>query len=439
MPRSLRSQWRSSRRQLDDLTISSEAEPSAREAAGIPAAVELLAYRMLSKEGRARFLRTIDRMADTRTPRGESSPPDWIEPALEEESRPLAGGGRDVADAARDVIELEDSATDASPMSGHVVARLFQDGQEPREVPLSDLPQLVSEDPNFVWVDVSDYSQRDLAEIAGILSLNRAGVRAALSGWQRPRLDAYRSGFFVSVTVPHPDSQRRTVLAGQLNLFVGRNYLVSVHKLVLPFHDRVLARVSHNPEIYELDSAYMLYTILDQLLEYYETLTEHVEFEVELMEDRALSDTSDGFLDDLLHFKRYAFSITQLAAQHRKVFEAFLRPDFPFVSGEDLQAYFRDLTERYARLSDSLSAAKESVTGAFNIYVSHVSHRTNQIIKTLTMVSVLLLPATVILGLFSTNVRGLPIYHSYDYAVVIALILLVNAMSVFVMRRKKWL
>jgi Mg2+ and Co2+ transporter CorA len=88
--------------------------------------------------------------------------------------------------------------------------------------------------------------------------------------------------------------------ARQLDLFVGDNFLLSAHKHPLPMRERILARAQSNPDILEHDSATMLYIILDELLGCYEAAHEQIEHEIEQMEERALRDTSDGFLQDLL-------------------------------------------------------------------------------------------------------------------------------------------
>jgi len=99
-----------------------------------------------------------------------------------------------------------------------------------------------------------------------------------------------------------------------------------------------------------------------------------------------------------------------LADQHREVFSAFLRPDFAWVSGQEVDVYFRDLRARLERLVDDLRTLTAGLTDAFNIYVSHVAHRNNNAMKILTMLSAVLLPTTVILGFFGTNnLQGVPL------------------------------
>jgi magnesium transporter len=319
------------------------------------------------------------------------------------------------------------------------VAWLFQEDAEPRQVALEELPRLATDDACFVWVDLSGYDPSDLEQVAEQLDLPEGAVEVALAGWQRPRLGVFRDRYFVAVTVPHGELAEQRVLASELDLFVGRNYLVSAHNRPLPFAERVLARAVQNPALLKLDSAFLLSILIDELLAHYEVLTEELEDEVEAMEVRALTDSSDALLEDLLHLKRFAFAIYRLASQHRATLEAFLRPDFPLVGGDVIEPYFRDLDVRLGRLLDALEAAKESVNGSFDLYVSQVAHRTNDIMKVLTIVSVTLLPASVILGFFGTSFESPRINTTGGFIVMVALIVLTTLGSLVLFTRRGWI
>jgi magnesium transporter len=352
----------------------------------------------------------------------------------------VISGSERIPETVTDVIDAEGSAETGSPPNAPaVVAWLFQEDDEPRQVALEELPMLAADDACFVWVDLSGYVPSDLAQVAQQLDLPEAAVQVALADWQRPRLGVFRDRYFVAVTVPHGELAAQRVLASELDLFVGRNYLVSAHKRPLPFGERALARAVQNPALLKLDSAFLLSILVDELLAHFEVLTEELEDEVEAMEERALTDSSDALLEDLLHLKRFAFAVYRLAGQHRATLEAFLRPDFPLVGGDVIEPYFRDLDVRLGRLLDALEAAKESVNGSFDLYVSQVAHRTNDIMKVLTIVSVTLLPASVILGFFGTSFESPRINTTGGFIVMIALIVLTTAGSLVLFTRRGWL
>jgi magnesium transporter len=354
----------------------------------------------------------------------------------------LAGGGPVLAMVNDDVVEREGAADEVAASTGaptQIGITVFDEGSDPCEAGLDELARLVQQDRLFVWVDLSDYEPADLRCVAEILDLNRVAVHVALSAWQRPRLDSFKTHYFVAATVARIDAQEYRIQAGQLDLFVGNNFLVSTHKLPLPFSASIMERSRHNPELLELDSSYMLYIILDELLAYSEQLSEAVRGEVEQLEENALSDANDQFLQQLLQIKRYVYALDSLLEQHRQVFEAFLRPDFTFVSGNEVDVYFRDLDDRLKRLLDELRVTRDSVNGAFDIYVSFMAHRTNNIIRVLTVVSTIILPITLVVSFFGTSFQGLPIYGANAFVVMLLLVVVLVGGILAIFRSQRWI
>ena len=353
---------------------------------------------------------------------------------------PWSAVNDDIPVAAAQAVRVEGSAPVAQTptLKQTITVVLFAPGQAPALVDLAEMPSLVAEDDNFIWIDVDAYTEADLWAIAELLHLEPEAVRATLAPWHRPHLATHSAQAYVSVTVTELEPAALQVEARQLDLFLGRNYMVSAHKLPLPFAKRLCNRAWQSPDLVRLDAAYMLYLVLDELVGHVERLIEHLGNELAVLEERALRDTSDTFLADLARFKRYVVAVSRLNEQHREVFAAFLRPDWRFGDGE-VRSYFRELDRRLALLLDALTAAKESVNGAFDIYVSHMAHRTNGIVRLLTIVSTLLLPTTVILGLFGTNFEGVPLYAPVGFFFMVAAIAVVTATILLAFRRLHWL
>jgi magnesium transporter len=321
---------------------------------------------------------------------------------------------------------------------GAVAGYLFRGGGCQEGIKVEDLPGLVKQDRNLVWMDLSEYSAEDLEAVSERLDLHPLTRRATLGDWERPRVDVFPDYFYMSVTVVRADQRRRKLVAGELNVVVGRNYLVTAHKLPLEFGDKVLQRLRQSPEVATLHTAYALYIILEELVEHYERLFEHIDEEIERAEESALTATSDAFLEELLSLKRYIFLLGRFAEQHRSVFSVLTRPDFTKVSGQNIEPYFRDLQEDLARLIDKLSAARESVTEAFDIYVSQVSHRTSQLIRVLTLISTVVLPASLVTGFFATSFSwNHALYSGQGFAVMVVLLVALPAAILLFIRGRR--
>jgi magnesium transporter len=308
------------------------------------------------------------------------------------------------------------------------------DGQGRRRRP----PRPARRGQHFTWVDLSEYGEEDLRAVGDALRLEQGLGRTAGDGWRGPALDVFRDHVYLGATVAHPDGPSGQVQASQLDLFVGRAFLVSAHQRPLPFADRLLARARRSPELVPLEAAFLLYLVLDELLAYYEGLSGPVEDQIERMEERALTETAEAVLTDILRLKRYLFALGRLVEQHRPVFAAFGRPDLPFVPRDVVDPYYRDLQRRLERLLDMLRAAQEAVNGTFDIYVSHMAHRTNNVMRLLTIVSTVLLPASIILALFSTSFEGLPLYTPTAFALMLLALVAVTAAILVTFRRNGW-
>ncbi len=363
------------------------------------------------------------------------------------EKRSSSGQGRAIAVAGENPaapavpghheIELEGKVE--SKAAGTITTTLLHGNHPHDDFPLDQLYKLSLSKENLAWVDLSEYGEADIRKVAELLKLHTVGVEATMASWQRPRVDAFDDHYFVSVTVATVNRPKHRIVATELDLFAGPNFLVSAHKTPLPFLEQVRERLLLSPELARYHTAYAVYIFLDELLEYYEGIFEHLEEDIERLEERALREESETFLEQLIAMKRHVFNLVRLVEQHRSVFAAFTRPDFPFVAGDDVEPYFKDLQEELSTVVDRLQAAKDSVNGAFEIYVSQVAHRTGQVIKLLTIVSTVLLPATVIISFFSTNFNFFGIRSLTSFFVMIGLLVVVPGGILLGLRLRRWI
>ncbi len=358
----------------------------------------------------------------------------------------LVGGGtlpdlpghQDIPEGLEDVIQSE--GTPAVQSAALLTCWLFMGDQPPQAIALEEVAAIIAQGQGFVWIDASAYTASDLTNLAAILQLQRTTVHAMRSVWHRPWLAVAPAYFFVSATIARLETTTYQIQAGELDLCVGEHFALSAHKLPIPFLARVQARAQQSPELVTRDAPFLLYLMLDELLAYYEELNRHIQAESERLEERALRDTADTFLEDLLRFKRYTYALTELVSQHREVFAAFFRPDFTWIRGAEVEEYYRDLQNRLGDLLSLLSSAKDAVNGAFNIYVSQMTHRTNQIIKVLTMVSTIILPLSVVIALFGSSVQSLaPRLGNVWFGLMVVTVISISLGILWVFRQQQWL
>jgi magnesium transporter len=314
---------------------------------------------------------------------------------------------------------------------------LYNGTDEGRDFDLADLPKLAANDKSMAWVDITGTADENLKQLAELLKLHPISVEAARAPWHRPQISSFERYFYLSVTLVNPRKGTLAIDIDELDIFVGKNFMLTVHKSEVPFLAEIADRVHQSPDLVRLHTAYLLYIVLDEMLDFYQKLFEDLEENVEKMEETALRIDTESFLADLLRLKRHVFKLGRLAEQHRLVFSAFTRPDFEFISGPEIEPYFRDLQQRLDQVVERLIAARDSVNSAFEIYVSQMSHRTNQVMKLLAVVSTVLLPASLIVGFFGTNFPPVGFLNTRGaFGVMVAMLIVVPVAVMLALRQR---
>jgi magnesium transporter len=338
-----------------------------------------------------------------------------------------------------DVVEAEPSLENGRKRNANAITVLVVGHDDtPREASLDDADDIAGRGEKLIWADLSEYDETDLRKVAARFGLAERAVQGVVTGWRRPHLIQFNDQFFVNVTIATVDVGQRQVVARELDCFAGEDFFVSMHKAPLALFERIVERTEHSADLVRGDSAYMLFIVLDELLNDYDRIGEAIEDEIERAEERALTENSDRLLDELLHLKRFVFAVHRLAEQHREVFSAFLRPDFRWVSGAEVEPYFRDLQAHHADLLAGSAASLSGVNNAFDIYVSYMAHRTNYIVKVLTMVSVVLLPMAAIFGLFGTNFETAGLYNQGNFWIMVASVVILGVAILGIFRWRRW-
>jgi magnesium transporter len=321
---------------------------------------------------------------------------------------------------------------------------LYRSDRTPTRAELSEWPTLCQDDQNLLWVDLVDPSDEVLAEVSQLLGIDPRAARITRRPSTRPLVRTFKDHYVVtafSVDVDERNVEKGgepTTTVTEINAVAGRNFLLSVHDRPIPWLKDLEERTATNPQLGRLDSSYLLYVLLDTLVGDYSREFDEVEDEVERMEEALLRDTGRGAFDQVMVMKRHIHTVRRIVAPHRTAFSVLAAPDSP-VPQSQVEAYFRDLIQHLDNLLERLEHARDTVTGSYNLYISNVSYRTNQELRVLTFLSAVLLPMTVITGVFGTNFK-MAEYDFYEgfYAMLIGMALMTAIMLGF-FKWRKWL
>jgi len=291
-----------------------------------------------------------------------------------------------------------------------------------------------------LWVDIEDPTSQLLEELLEQrFGFHELAAEDSLSPNTLPKYDAFPDyDFYIFRAVDVALNEHRTRTA-KLAAFLGRDFLFTVHTGKLQAIDEVAGRLASDKRILDNGPDYLLYEIVDLMVDAHFPLLEKIEECVDDLQDEIFKDAHPAHLDELLHLKRDVNVLRRQSLPQRELLNLISRGDSPFVQKQHL-IYFRDLYDHMFRISETIDVERDMMAGTMEAYLSVVANRTNDIMKVLTILSTIMLPLTVIGGIYGMNFEHMPELHwKYGYLFAIGLMAATTSTLLLWFRRRGWI
>ncbi|HYT51176.1 MAG TPA: magnesium transporter CorA family protein [Gaiellaceae bacterium] len=265
-----------------------------------------------------------------------------------------------------------------------------------------------------------------------------------LSRRQRPKIDEYADDGYLFVVLHFPvyDKRVQRLNAAELDAFIGQDYLVTLPNVELLPVTRLFHRCHEDLELraqlFGKGSGYLLYHVLDDLFDYCFPILDKIGHKLDSLEDDIFEGRSDEVVRDISNVKQEIISYRKIIKPERptlRLLERYVERFLP----QELELYFDDIVDASERIWDILDNYKEVVEALEDTNESAINHRQNDILRVLTVVSVILLPMTLITGIFGMNVHfpGFETAAAW-WAIVASMVTLAVGLAAF-FRYKRWL
>jgi magnesium transporter len=263
-----------------------------------------------------------------------------------------------------------------------------------------------------------------------------------LSRRQRPKVDEYPDYLFGVLHFPVYDKAIQRLNAAELDLFVGNDYLVTVPNVELLPVTRLFARCQEDKELrdqlFAKGSGYLLYHILDDLFDYCFPILDKIGHKLDSVEDDMFEERAEDVVRDLSNVKQEIISYRKIIKPERSTLRLLERQVERFLP-QDLELYFDDIVDASERIWDLLDNYKEVVEALEDTNESVISHRQNDVLRVLTVVTVILLPLTLITGVFGMNVHFPGFETSAAFWAIVGFMLGLGLGLTAFFRYKRWL
>ncbi|HEY1361672.1 MAG TPA: magnesium/cobalt transporter CorA [Xanthobacteraceae bacterium] len=314
----------------------------------------------------------------------------------------------------------------------------YQGGCRVAEIDLEQARKLDTSDGRFVWIGLHEPDQPLLRTVQQRFGLHDLAIEDALRAHQRPKLEIYGDTLFIVVRTAL--LQDRKLRCGETHIFAGRGYVVTVRHGSTTAYKEVRARCEGAPKMLAMGEGFVVYSIMDFIVDNYFPIIQEFESEVDSLEDAIFSRTSDRPNVERIYEVRHELLLLRRAVQPlQEMCNRMMRFDVPVID-QAMHPYFRDIQDHVIRLVESIDNLRDLLAAALEAHLLLSSVEQNNIIKIFSVAAVVLMPPTLIASIYGMNFKSMPeLEWPYGYSVALALMVMVGVLPYLFFKWKKWL
>ncbi len=337
------------------------------------------------------------------------------------------------------------------------------DGIEQPELCSDAIDAFIAVERNLLWLDIDTTAVPDLNLLQEEFGFHELALEDALRPQQRAKIDTYDGfTFLIFYTVgigggpvreeggahilpptqhgaADTERERQPLHMHQVALFVGANYLVTVHPGPLKEIDDIATRWRSNLDKIDRSIASLLYSLLDTIVDGYFPVIDHVADLVEEIEEGVFERFDETTLEEIFRLKKALLGMRRVVAPEREVLNVLIRRDSPLFGAQSV-LYFQDVYDHLVRVLDSIDIDRDLLSSALDAYLSMSSNRLNQVMKSLTSWTIPLMAGALLAGIWGMNFEFMPeLDERWGYLVALSLIAGAILGIVLYFRRKHWL
>jgi magnesium transporter len=315
---------------------------------------------------------------------------------------------------------------------------VYQEGRKLADIDKREISEYLARPGCFVWVALRDATDEELSQMQEEFDLHALAVEDARHGHQRPKVEEYGNMLFVVLqTVEVMGDELK---AGEVDIFVGPNYVLSVRQRSEQGFLGVRARAEREPELLRNGSGYVLYALMDAVVDRYFPVLDAVETELEHIEEQLFTGTDPRrSIESLYYVKQKLTALKHATAPLMEISGKLFGGRVPVVCA-GLGEYFRDIYDHVVRLNLTIDTARDTVTTAIQVNLAMITIGESEVTKRLAAYAALVAVPTMIAGIYGMNFEHMPeLKWTFGYPLTIGLMAAIDAWLWSRFRKAGWL
>ncbi len=317
--------------------------------------------------------------------------------------------------------------------------------EEKRIQNLDELKQL-RDNAKTLWVNLAGLHDAYLIEkVSEIFGIHSLVIEDILNVNHTPKYDEFDSFLFLVLKMIDMNKSTHELNIEQVSIILGNNYVITFQENVGDVFDVIRERIrTAKGRIRKAGADYLMYRLLDSIVDNYFVTLEYVDDKIEILEEKLLDTSDENFLKEIHNLRKNILKLRRAVYPLRDMTYYLQRGENPLIQKTTIM-FTRDLHDHIKNNIETLENYREIINGVLEVHLSNASHRMNQVIKLLTIISTIFIPLTFIVGIYGMNfntqvsILNMPeLNWKYGYLLIMLIMFLISISLIVFFKRKKW-
>lgn len=312
---------------------------------------------------------------------------------------------------------------------------------EEKELKVIDDSFQYKDKPSVTWINIDGLHDVDIiARIGNEFNLHPLIMEDILHTDQRPKIDDFENYLFIVTRMLYYDNKEHKIVSEQFSLILWQNTVISFQERPGDVFEHVRERIRKDKgRIRKMGPDYLLYALMDTLVDGYLIVLENIGERVEELEEDLLNSPEPETLESIHKFKRELIFLRKSVWPLREIIGILQRGESDLIQ-ENTTVFFKDIYDHTIHVIDTLETYRDLVSGMIDVFLSNISNRMNEVMKMLTVIATIFIPLTFIAGIYGMNFSNIPeLSWRYGYYASLLVMLIVGVMMVIWFKHKKFL
>ena len=318
---------------------------------------------------------------------------------------------------------------------------VYRDGEKVGDIQVSEIKNHLAQPNSFVWVALRDAEKGELLAMQQEFDLPDLAIEDAQNGHQRPKLEEYGSTLFSVLHIVEQNPDSKTLSVGEMSIFVGSNFVLSVRNKASANFVDVRRRCEREPHLLRHGSGFVLYALMDAVVDRYFPIVEALETELEQLEERIFKrhNTSRDDIEALYDLKGKLMLLQHAAAPLLETVAKLYGGRVPQLC-IGMSDYYRDVNDHLQRICKSIDSIRDMLSTAMQVNLSLIALSESEVNKKLAAYAALFAIPTMIAGVYGMNFEDIPgLKSAYSFPFTLLTMVTLDVLLFRYFKKSKWL